>query len=160
MQVTKLMVSSCKFDYDSLTLAQLFCSLNFLQDRHCIKDVCPTLKVCWNAFKTTKNFSKQLGIPIINEYGASELDLIAFQSRNTETKGMINAETLFVEILDDKGAVLLWKKAACNHFFIQQSPSVYSLWYWRYWGSRWKNTLQRPILQQLMGQMILLFYPR
>jgi phenylacetate-CoA ligase len=48
-------------------------------------------------FKTTKT-RKQLGIPIINEYGASELDLIAFQSRNTETEWEINSETLFVEI--------------------------------------------------------------
>jgi phenylacetate-CoA ligase len=66
---------------------------------------------------------------IINEYGASELDLIAFQSRNTETKGEweINSETLFVEILDDKGAVLPYGRAHCNHFLIQQSPSVYSL---------------------------------
>jgi phenylacetate-CoA ligase len=40
-------------------------------------------------FKNDKKLlEKQLGIPIINEYGASELDLIAFQSRNTETKGM------------------------------------------------------------------------
>jgi phenylacetate-CoA ligase len=77
--------------------------------------------------KTTKNFSKQLGIPIINEYGASELDLIAFQSRNTETKGMeINSETLFVEILDDKGAVLPYGKGRIVITF-QQSPSVYSL---------------------------------
>jgi phenylacetate-CoA ligase len=40
-----------------------------------------------STFKNDKNFSKTIGIPIINEYGASELDLIAFQSRNTETKG-------------------------------------------------------------------------
>jgi phenylacetate-CoA ligase len=71
-----------------------------------------------------------LEIPIINEYGASELDLIAFQSRNTETKGMGNQfrNFVFVEILDEKGAVLPYvKRPNCNHFFIQQSPSVYSL---------------------------------
>jgi phenylacetate-CoA ligase len=73
-----------------------------------IESVCGYL---WNAFKTTKNFSKTTGNSNINEYGASELDLIAFQSRNTETKGMeINSETLFVEILDDKGAVLPYGK--------------------------------------------------
>jgi phenylacetate-CoA ligase len=110
----------------------LFCSLNFLQDKGIVlKDVCPTLKACVVTsemlFKTTKNFSKTTGNSIINEYGASELDLIAFQSRNTEREWEINSETLFVEILDDKGAVLPWEKGHCNHFFIQQSPSVYSL---------------------------------
>jgi phenylacetate-CoA ligase len=61
--------------------------------------------------KTTKNFSKQLGIPIINEYGASELDLIAFQSETQKQREWeINSETLFVEILDDKGAVLPYGK--------------------------------------------------
>jgi phenylacetate-CoA ligase len=62
-------------------------------------------------FKTTKNSRGTTGNSIINEYGASELDLIAFQSRNTETKEWeINSETLFVEILDDKGAVLPYGK--------------------------------------------------
>jgi hypothetical protein len=49
-----------------------------------IESVCGYL---WNAFKNDKKLlEKQLGIPIINEYGASELDLIAFQSRNTEQR--------------------------------------------------------------------------
>jgi phenylacetate-CoA ligase len=52
---------------------------------------------------------KQLGIPIINEYGASELDLIAFQ--NPEGEWQVNAETLFVEILDENGSSPLRKKA-------------------------------------------------
>ena len=42
---------------------------------------------------------KQFGVPVINEYGASELDLIAFQ--NQEGDWQVNSETLFVEILDD-----------------------------------------------------------
>ena len=47
---------------------------------------------------------KQFGIPVVNEYGASELDLIAFQSRSVGTEGewQVNSETLFVEILDDE----------------------------------------------------------
>jgi phenylacetate-CoA ligase len=79
-------------------------------------------------FKTTKNFSRTTGIPIINEYGASELDLIFSIPKHRNKRGMeINSETLFVEILDDKGAVLPYGKKGCNHFLIQQSPSVYSL---------------------------------
>ena len=42
---------------------------------------------------------KAFGVPIINEYGASELDLIAFENKNLEW--IINTETLYVEIMDD-----------------------------------------------------------
>jgi hypothetical protein len=49
-----------------------------------IESVCGYL---WNAFKTTK-LREQLGIPIINEYGASELDLIAFQPETQKQRGM------------------------------------------------------------------------
>src|SRR5690606_11934378 len=38
------------------------------------------------------------GVPIINEYGASELDLIAVT--NSKGKFAVNSETLFVEVLD------------------------------------------------------------
>ena len=40
----------------------------------------------------------QLGIPVINEYGAAELGLIAFQ--NSKQEWLINTEDLYVEILD------------------------------------------------------------
>ena len=40
-----------------------------------------------------------LGIPVVNEYGAAEMDIIAFQ--NTDNEWVINTENLFVEILDD-----------------------------------------------------------
>ena len=42
---------------------------------------------------------RQFDIPVINEYGAAELDLIAFE--NPIDEWQINSETLFVEILDD-----------------------------------------------------------
>ena len=46
----------------------------------------------------------QFGVPVINEYGASELDLIAFE----DPKGdfILNSETLFVEIVDASGKVV------------------------------------------------------
>jgi phenylacetate-CoA ligase len=60
--------------------------------------------------KTTKNFSKNNWNSIINEYGASELDLIAFQSQTGNKGDGINAETLFVEILDENGVCSSMKK--------------------------------------------------
>ena len=44
----------------------------------------------------------------MNEYGASELDFIAFQ--NTKDEWQVNSETLFVEILDEDDNVLPLEK--------------------------------------------------
>ena len=72
---------------------------NILQARNIIlTDVCPTLKVCMVTsemlFEEDKILlEKHLGIPVVNEYGASELDLIAFQNPNDEWQ--VNSETLF-----------------------------------------------------------------
>ncbi|MGY0391282.1 phenylacetate--CoA ligase family protein [Bizionia sp. KMM 8389] len=74
-----------------------------------LSTICPTLKVCvvtsemlFDADK--KLLEEQFGVPVVNEYGASELDLIAFQ--NPTNQWQINSETLFVEILDDNNHVL------------------------------------------------------
>jgi phenylacetate-CoA ligase len=70
-----------------------------------LKAICPTLKICIVTsemlFEEDKALlEKQLGVPVVNEYGASELDIIAFQ--NKEGEWIVNAENLFVEILDDQ----------------------------------------------------------
>lgn len=68
-----------------------------------LKDICPSIKACVvtseMCFKEDKLImEKAFGVPVINEYGASELDLIAFQNKNDEW--ILNTESLFVEILD------------------------------------------------------------
>lgn len=74
-----------------------------------LKNICPTLKACLVTsemlFDTDKLLlQKAFGIPIINEYGASELDLIAFEDINNNW--ILNTETLYVEVLDDNNNVL------------------------------------------------------
>ncbi len=74
-----------------------------------LKEICPSLKVCVvTSEMCTENdikiMHKAFGIPIINEYGASELDLIAFQ--NTQNEWVINNETLHIEILDNNNNIL------------------------------------------------------
>lgn len=77
---------------------------NYLNSKNLIlKDICPSLKACvvtseMCAEEDKTAMSKAFGIPIINEYGASELDLIAFQ--NTKNQWIINTESLFIEIID------------------------------------------------------------
>jgi phenylacetate-CoA ligase len=99
---------------------------------------------------------KQFGIPIVNEYGASELDLIAFQSRNFGTNGewLVNSETLFVEILDENNRVVpngtsgrivitsLFNKA---HPFIRYDIGDIGI-------LDEKSTLKKPILKKLIGR--------
>ena len=54
-----------------------------------LKEICPTLNVCIVTSEMLFDddkilLEKQYGVPVINEYGASELDLIAFQNSNNE----------------------------------------------------------------------------
>ncbi len=75
-----------------------------------LKQVCPTLTCCIVTSEMLYDTDKQLmettfGIPVYNEYGASELDLIAFENQKGEF--VLNSETLFVEILDDKNLPVL-----------------------------------------------------
>ena len=71
-----------------------------------LKGICPSLKVCIVTSEMLFNSDRELmqrvfGVPIINEYGASELDLIAFENPNGSWR--VNNETIYVEILDDTG---------------------------------------------------------
>lgn len=69
-----------------------------------LKQVCPTLMVCVTTSEMLlpedkEYLIKHLGIPVINEYGASELGVIAIN--NVENEWVLNQEDLFIEILDD-----------------------------------------------------------
>ncbi|WP_026712845.1 phenylacetate--CoA ligase family protein [Flavobacterium daejeonense] len=150
------------FEYLNGYTSSIVLFAKFLQKRNLIlKDICPTLKVCMVTsemlFKDDKILLEtQFGIPIINEYGASELDLIAFESRNFGTDGewLINSETLFVEILDENNQVLpygqegrivitsLFNKA---HPFIRYDIGDIGI-------LDEKSTLEKPILKKLIGR--------
>ncbi len=103
-----------KIDYINGYTSSIVLFAKFLQQKNIIlKDVCPSLKVCvvtsemlFSADKIL--LEKQFGVPVVNEYGASELDLIAFE--NPKSEWQVNSETLFVEILDDNNTVLPYGK--------------------------------------------------
>ena len=95
---------------------------------------------------------KQLGVPIINEYGASELDLIAFE--NPQNEWQVNAETLFVEILDEnnrvvpngtEGRIVITSLFNTAHPFIRYDIGDIGI-------LDEKSTLQKPILKKLIGR--------
>jgi phenylacetate-CoA ligase len=94
----------------------------------------------------------QFGIPVINEYGASELDLIAFQ--NPKNEWQINSETLYVEILDNEDNILPFGtegRVVITSFYNKAHPFI------RYdigdIGMLSKNsTFKKPILEKLTGR--------
>ncbi|UMY66398.1 MULTISPECIES: phenylacetate--CoA ligase family protein [unclassified Flavobacterium] len=96
-----------KFDYLNGYTSSIVLLAKFLERRGLVlKDLCPTLRVCIVTsemlFPDDKALmERQFGVPVVNEYGASELDLIAFE--NPQGAWQVNAETLFVEIVDENG---------------------------------------------------------
>ncbi len=94
-----------KFDYINGYTSSIVLFAKFLKQRQLsLKQVCPTLKVCLVTSEMLFDSDQALmqevfGVPVVNEYGASELDLIAF----THPSGgfRLNTDTLFVEVLDN-----------------------------------------------------------
>ena len=101
---------STKFDYINGYTSSVVQFAKFLKRKQIVLNtICPTLKVCIVTsemlFEDDKSLMEsQFGVPVINEYGASELDLIAFQ--NPLGEWQITSESLFVEILDENNNVL------------------------------------------------------
>ena len=147
-----------KFDYINGYTSAVVQFAKFLKHRNInLKDLCPTLKVCVVTSEMLFDDDKQLmasqfGVPIVNEYGASELDLIAFQ--NTDDQWQVNSETLYVEILDDQDRILpygeegrivitsLYNKA---HPFIRYDIGDLGV-------LSEDSTTQKPILKKLIGR--------
>ncbi len=146
------------FDYINGYTSAIVQFAKFLEKKNLIlKTVCPTLKACVVTsemlFEDDKLLmEKQFGIPVVNEYGASELDLIAFQ--NPKDEWIVNSETLFVEIIDDNNQVLPYGqegRVVITSLFNKAHPFI------RYdigdIGILSKNsTLKKPLLQKLIGR--------
>ncbi|SDB62130.1 phenylacetate-CoA ligase [Flavobacteriaceae bacterium MAR_2010_188] len=130
----------------------------YLEEREIVlNSICKTLECCIVTsemlFEDDKVLlEQQFGVPIINEYGASELDLIAFE--NPEGEWRLNSETLFVEILDDHDQILEHGKEGrivITSLYNQAHPFIrYDI------GDVGiidpKSTTQHPILQKLVGR--------
>ena len=146
------------FDYINGYTSSLVQFAKYLERENILlTTVCPSLKVCITTsemlFEDDKILmEKQFGVPVVNEYGASELDLIAFENRKGEWQ--VNSETLFVEILDEDDNVLplekegrivitsLYNKA---HPFIRYDIGDVGI-------LSKSSTLKKPILKKLIGR--------
>lgn len=99
-----------KFDYINGYTSNIVLLAKYLKAENLfLNDICPTLKVCIVTsemlFEDDKKLlEERLRIPIVNEYGSAELDIMAFESPDGIWKA--NAETLFIEIVDESGKAL------------------------------------------------------
>lgn len=130
----------------------------FLKRKNIIlKRVCPSLQACIVTSEMLFDADKELletqfGLPVINEYGASELDLIAFQ--NPQNEWQVNSETLLVEILDvnnkvlpygEEGRVVITSLYNKAHPFIRYDLGDIGI-------LSEESTLRKPILKKLTGR--------
>ncbi|VAV86334.1 Capsular polysaccharide biosynthesis protein [hydrothermal vent metagenome] len=154
--VQKFSVS--KFDYVNGYTSAIVQFAKFLQKKNIIlKQICPTLKVCIVTAEMLFDDDKtlletQFGVPVINEYGASELDLIAFQNPNNQWQ--INSETLFIEVLDnnnnplphgEEGRIVITSLYNKAHPFIRYDIGDIGV-------ISKESTLRKPILEKLIGR--------
>ena len=147
-----------KFDYINGYTSSIVLFAKFLQKKNIVlKTICPSLKVCMVTsemlFEADKILlEKQFGIPIVNEYGASEIDTFAFENRKGEWQ--VNSETIFIEILDDENLVLPYGKEGrivitslfnTAHPFIRYEIGDIGI-------LDKKSSLKKPILKKLIGR--------
>ena len=147
-----------KFYYINGYTSSIVLFAKYLQKKDLIlKEICPTLRVCVVTsemlFADDKLLlEKQFGVPVINEYGAAELDIIALEDHRG--KWRVNAETVFVEILDiDNNPVPLGEegKIVVTALYNKAHPMIrYEV------GDRGalaeNSTAKYPILKNLSGR--------
>lgn len=147
-----------KFDYINGYTSSIVLFAKFLHQKNIVlKTICPTLKVCVVTsemlFEEDKILlEKQFGVAVVNEYGASELDLIAFE--NPDGEWQVNSETLFVEILDENNSVLPYGmegRVVITSLFNKAHPFIrYDIGDIGILDT--KSTAKKPILKKLIGR--------
>jgi phenylacetate-CoA ligase len=94
-----------KFEYVNGYTSSLVIFAKFLIERSIVlKDVCPSIKVVFPTSEVVDDIDRKtmengFGVSVRNEYGAAELDILAFEDEDGDF--VLNEETLFIEILDD-----------------------------------------------------------
>jgi len=147
-----------KFDYINGYTSAILLFAKFLKSRKLqLKEVCPSLKLCIvtseRLFKEDKELIESAtGVPVINEYGASEVGLIAFEDKNKNW--IVNSEDLYVEILDEnnkpvpngqEGRVVITSLYNLAHPMIRYDIGDTGI-------LSEKSTPKTPVLQKLIGR--------
>tara|TARA_R110002012_G_scaffold6531_1_gene30657 strand:+ start:140999 stop:142309 length:1311 start_codon:yes stop_codon:yes gene_type:complete len=150
--------SKTPFDYiNGYTSSIVLLAKHLKKHQLILTDICPTLKACIVTSEMLfpddlKLMEQQFNVPIINEYGASEVGLIAFQNKKNQLE--VDSELLFVEILDDNDKPVpqgVVGRIVITSFYNKAHPFI------RYdigdMGSLSpQSTLKKPILENLQGR--------
>ncbi len=146
------------FNYINGYASSIVLFAKFLKGKNIVlKNVCPSLKVCIVTsemlFEDDKILlEKQLGVPVVNEYGCSEAGVIAFTNKKGEWE--VDSKTLFVEILDEKnravplgdeGKIVITSLHNKAHPFIRYEIGDYG-------ALSEASTFKKPILKKLTGR--------
>ncbi|MBZ9787042.1 phenylacetate--CoA ligase family protein [Psychroflexus sp. CAK57W] len=98
------------FDYINGYTSSIVLFAKFLKEQQVVlKSICPTLKLCIATSEMLFDedralLESQFGVAVVNEYGASELGIIAFE--NPKGDWQLNNQTIYVEVVDQDGYAL------------------------------------------------------
>ncbi len=147
-----------KFDYiNGYTSSIVQFAKYVLSKQINMKQMCPSLKLCIVTSEMLfdedkKILEKAFQVPVVNEYGASELDLIAFQ--NPQDEWEVNSKTIWVEILNDEnkpvplgeeGNVVITSLYNKAHPFIRYKIGDVGI-------LDENSTAKKPLLKKLIGR--------
>lgn len=147
-----------RFEYINGYTSNIVLLAKYLKKNELIlKQICPTLNVCITTSEMLfeddrKLLETQFGVPVANEYGASELEVIAFE--NEQREWLVNSETIFVEILDEhdnplpygkEGRIVVTSLDNRAHPFIRYDVGDFGI-------LDEKSTAKKPILKKLVGR--------
>lgn len=99
------------FDYiNGYASALVLFAKYLIKNKITLKNICPTLKICITTSEICDHIDhaileKAFGIKVVNEYGAAELDLIAFEDESSDW--IMSDENLFFEIVDENNKPVL-----------------------------------------------------
>lgn len=146
------------FDYLNGYTSAIVLFARFIHDKGLtLKALCPSLKICIVTSerlfeKDKKLIEKALGVPVINEYGASEVGLIAFEDRDNHW--IVNSEDLYLEILDEDDNILPLGKegrVVITSLYNKAHPMIrYDIGDTGMLSE--KSSLKRPVLEKLIGR--------
>ncbi len=146
------------FDYLNGYTSAIVLFARFIKDKgFVLKNHCPSLKICIVTSerlfeKDKKLIETALGVPVINEYGASEVGLIAFEDKSNHW--IVNSEDLYLEILDENDNILPPGKegrVVITSLYNKAHPMIrYDIGDTGMLSE--KSTLKRPILEKLIGR--------
>lgn len=122
-----------------------------------LKEICPTLRICVVtsevcSVEDRELLQKTFGVPVVNEYGVSEVGLLAFE--DSALNWRISGELLYIEILDDNNQPLPYGeigKIVVTQYFNKAMPFI------RYEvgdrGALWCDEQGIVYLKQLYGRL-------